>query len=45
MAGKTKLIVNLTSGNALCVGELADGPFKRMKGLIGRRGLPAGEGL
>jgi uncharacterized protein len=42
---KTKLIVNLTRGNALCVGELADGPLKRMRGLIGRRGLPAGEGL
>ena len=45
MAAKTKLVVNLTSGTALCVSELADGPFRRMKGLIGRRGLPTGEGL
>ena len=45
MANKTKLIVNLTSGDALCVGELADRPLRRMRGLIGRQGLPAGEGL
>jgi uncharacterized protein len=42
---KTKLIVNLTRGDAVCVGELADGPLRRMRGLIGRPGLPAGEGL
>jgi uncharacterized membrane protein (UPF0127 family) len=42
---KTKLIVNVTSGDALCVGELADRPLRRMRGLIGRQGLPAGEGL
>jgi uncharacterized membrane protein (UPF0127 family) len=42
---KTKLIVNLTRGQCLCVGELADRPLPRMRGLIGRRGLPAGEGL
>ncbi len=42
---KTKLIVNLTRGKCLCVGELADRPLPRMRGLIGRRGLPAGEGL
>ena len=42
---RTKLIVNLTSGDALCVGELADRPLRRMRGLIGREGLPAGEGL
>jgi uncharacterized membrane protein (UPF0127 family) len=42
---KTKLIVNLTSGDALCVSELADRALPRMRGLIGRRGLPAGEGL
>jgi uncharacterized membrane protein (UPF0127 family) len=42
---KTKLIVNLTRGGALCVGEMADRPLPRMRGLIGRRGLPAGEGL
>jgi uncharacterized protein len=42
---KTKLIVNLTRGGCVCVGELADRPLLRMRGLIGRRGLPAGEGL
>jgi uncharacterized membrane protein (UPF0127 family) len=42
---KTKLIINVTSGDALCVGELADRPLRRMRGLIGRTGLPAGEGL
>jgi uncharacterized membrane protein (UPF0127 family) len=42
---KTKLIVNLTRGNAVCVGELADRPLPRMRGLLGRSGLPAGEGL
>jgi uncharacterized membrane protein (UPF0127 family) len=42
---KTKLIVNLTRGNAVCVGELADRPLARMRGLMGRSGLPAGEGL
>jgi uncharacterized membrane protein (UPF0127 family) len=45
LATKTKLIVNLTSGKCLCVSELADGPLRRMRGLIGREGLPAGEGL
>jgi uncharacterized protein len=42
---KTKLIFNLTRGECVCVGELADRPLPRMRGLIGRRGLPAGEGL
>jgi len=42
---KTKLIVNLTRGDALCVGTLADRPLPRMVGLLGRGGLPAGEGL
>jgi len=42
---KTKLIVNLTRGECICVGELADRPLLRMRGLIGRRGLPAGEGM
>jgi uncharacterized membrane protein (UPF0127 family) len=42
---KTKLIVNLTRDNAVCVGELADRPLARMRGLMGRSGLPAGEGL
>jgi uncharacterized membrane protein (UPF0127 family)/CheY-like chemotaxis protein len=42
---KTKLIVNLTRGEAVCVGKLADGPLLRMRGLLGLSGLPAGEGL
>lgn len=42
---QSKLIVNLTRGAAVCVSELADRPLPRMRGLIGRRGLPAGEGL
>jgi uncharacterized membrane protein (UPF0127 family) len=45
VALQTKLIVNVTQGETLCVGELADRPLPRMRGLIGRRGLPAGEGL
>lgn len=45
MVTKTKLIVNLTRGDAVCVSELADRPLPRMRGLMGRRGLPAGEGL
>ena len=40
-----KLIVNLTRGGAVCVSELADRPLPRMRGLMGRGGLPAGEGL
>jgi uncharacterized membrane protein (UPF0127 family)/CheY-like chemotaxis protein len=42
---KTKLIVNLTRGEPICVGKLADGPLLRMRGLLGLSGLPAGEGL
>jgi len=42
---RTKLIVNLTRGDAVCVSELADRPLGRMRGLLGRPGLPAGEGL
>ena len=45
MRTKTKLIVNLTRGECLCVSELADRMLPRMRGLLGRRGLPAGEGL
>ncbi len=42
---ETKLIVNLTRDECVCVGELADRSLPRMRGLMGRRGLPAGEGL
>jgi uncharacterized membrane protein (UPF0127 family) len=45
LATKTKLIVNLSSGDQVCVGEVADGPLKRMRGLLGRRGLSSGEGM
>jgi uncharacterized membrane protein (UPF0127 family)/CheY-like chemotaxis protein len=45
MTAETQLIVNLTRGNTVCVGELADRPLARLRGLIGRSGLPAGEGL
>ena len=45
MALRTKLVVNLTRGDALCVGALADRPLPRMMGLMGKHGLPAGEGL
>ncbi len=42
---ESKLIVNLTRGGCVCVAELANRPLRRMLGLMGRRGLPAGEGL
>jgi uncharacterized protein len=42
---KTKLIVNLSRGRSVCVGQVADRPLSRMRGLIGRSGLPAGEGM
>lgn len=42
---ETKLIVNLTSGQRVCISEVADRPLRRLRGLMGRRGLPAGEGL
>jgi uncharacterized membrane protein (UPF0127 family) len=45
LAANTKLIINLTRGNTVCVGELAERPLPRMRGLLGRSGLPAGEGL
>jgi uncharacterized membrane protein (UPF0127 family) len=45
VTARTKLVVNLTRGRCVCVGELADKPLLRMRGLLGRSGLPAGEGL
>jgi uncharacterized membrane protein (UPF0127 family)/CheY-like chemotaxis protein len=43
---ETKLILNLTRGATLCErGVLADRPLRRMRGLLGRRALPSGEGL
>jgi uncharacterized membrane protein (UPF0127 family) len=41
-----KLIVNLARDTAVCDRcTVADGPLSRMRGLIGRRELPAGEGM
>jgi uncharacterized membrane protein (UPF0127 family) len=45
VATETKLIVNLTSGECLCVGVMANRPLRRMRGLIGKEALAAGEGL
>src|SRR5205807_9982181 len=45
LALTTKLIVNLTRERCVCVSELADGPLSRMRGLLGRSGLPNGEGM
>ncbi len=42
---QTKLIVNLTRDSTVCVGEMADRPLRRMRGLMGRAGLGAGEGV
>ncbi len=42
---ESKLIVNLTRGSSLCVAEVADRPLRRMRGLMGRRGLVAGAGM
>jgi uncharacterized membrane protein (UPF0127 family) len=41
-----KLIVNITRGNVVCEqGIVADRSYTRMRGLLGRGLLPAGEGL
>lgn len=46
MARETKLIVNLTRGNVVCEQVvIADRARRRMRGLLGRRSLPAGEGM
>jgi uncharacterized membrane protein (UPF0127 family) len=43
---ESKLIVNVTRGRAVCEhAVLADGALRRMRGLMGRRALPRGEGL
>jgi uncharacterized membrane protein (UPF0127 family)/CheY-like chemotaxis protein len=42
----SKPIVNLTRGSVVCEQALiADRPLRRMRGLLGRPSLPAGEGL
>jgi uncharacterized protein len=46
MARETKLIVNLTRGNVVCEqAVIADRWRRRMRGLLGRRSLPPGEGM
>jgi uncharacterized membrane protein (UPF0127 family) len=46
MAREPKLIVNLTRGNVVCEEALiADRARRRMRGLLGRRSLPPGEGM
>ncbi len=46
MARETKLIVNLTRGNVVCEQVMiADRWRRRMRGLLGRRSLPPGEGM
>jgi uncharacterized membrane protein (UPF0127 family)/CheY-like chemotaxis protein len=41
-----KLIVSLTRGNVVCEDvAIADRPRRRMRGLLGRGSLPAGEGM
>jgi len=45
VATERKLIVNLTRGTAVCEGVLADRLLPRMRGLLGRASLAAGEGL
>jgi uncharacterized membrane protein (UPF0127 family)/CheY-like chemotaxis protein len=43
---EAKLIINETRGNVVCEpAVIADRPLTRMRGLLGGRGLPAGEGL
>ncbi len=41
-----RIILNLTRGNVLCEQvEIADSALPRMRGLLGRRSLPSGEGI
>jgi uncharacterized membrane protein (UPF0127 family) len=45
VAYNVKLIVNLRKGEPVCIGEIADRPVRRMRGLIGRRGLGSDQGM
>ena len=46
MPATTKAILNRTRGNVVCERtEIADTPLRRLRGLLGRDELPAGEGL
>jgi uncharacterized membrane protein (UPF0127 family)/CheY-like chemotaxis protein len=41
-----RIILNLTRGNVLCEQvEIADSALPRMRGLLGRRSLPSGQGI
>jgi len=43
---RTAVIVSRTRGNVVCDrAELADNPWTRFRGLLGRNELPAGEGM
>ncbi len=42
----TAVIVNETQGNVVCErAEIADTPWRRLRGLLGRDELPAGHGM
>jgi uncharacterized membrane protein (UPF0127 family) len=46
MAASPKLIVNATRGNVVCErAEIASSPWRRTRGLLGRDGLQAGDGM
>jgi uncharacterized membrane protein (UPF0127 family) len=46
MKGDVNPIVNITRGSVVCEhAVIADQPLRRMRGLLGRHALPAGEGL
>jgi uncharacterized membrane protein (UPF0127 family) len=46
MAAPTQLILSATSGNVICErAEIADTPWRRARGLLGRSGLGQGEGM
>jgi uncharacterized protein len=46
MGAPTKLIVNATRGNVICEhAEIASSAWRRTRGLLGRTGLAAGDGM
>lgn len=46
MESDGKLVVNLTRGSIVCESvEIANRPRRRMRGLLGRKSLPSGEGI
>jgi uncharacterized membrane protein (UPF0127 family)/CheY-like chemotaxis protein len=46
MAAEAKVILNLTRSTIVCErGVVADRPLRRLRGLVGRSSLPAGEGM